>query len=87
MKDADLEQAPTAMLRSQQLMKINQNFQTTEISNLKKENYQKVNILPKVHLQELDDLKQMNNFLTQNIDDFEKRLASQDIEKSNTQYI
>ena len=36
----------------------------TEQSNLKKENDQKVNILAKVHLKELDELKQKNVVLT-----------------------
>ena len=39
---------------------------------MKKENDQKVNILANVHLQELDDFKQNNYVLTQNIDELEK---------------
>ena len=59
----------------------------TEISNLKKENDQKINVLAKVHLQELDYLKQKNNVLTKNVEELEKRLASQDIDLSNAQNI
>ena len=39
----------------------------TEISSLKKENDQKINMLAKVHLQELDYLKQKNNVLTKKV--------------------
>ena len=91
--NADLEQfASMAMLRSQQLMKIRKLSNDIlilkpEISNQKKENYQIVNMLAKVHLQELDYLKQKNNTLTKNIEELDKRLASQDIDLSNNQKI
>ena len=44
-------------------------------------------MLAKVHLQELDYLKQKNNVLTKNVEELEKRLASQDIDLSNAQNI
>ena len=54
-----------------------------EISNLKKENDQKINMLAKVHLEEKDYLKQKNNILTKNVKELDKRLDSQDIDISN----
>ena len=54
---------------------------------MKKENDKKVNILWKIHLQQKYDLKQKNYVLTRNIDELEKRLASQDIEISIAQNI
>ena len=50
-------------------------------------NDQKIYILAKVHLQELGYLKQNNNILTKNVEELERRLASQDIDISNVQNI
>ena len=43
-------------------------------------------MLAKVHLQELDYIKQKNNALTKNVEELEKRLASQDIDLSNAHF-